>query len=674
MGYLDIDLASPIISAYVTDTRTRNLLLKFDDTKWPTKYVGGVEVFDELPLVTHRFGGIVQNDRNNSIYKVLGMSAKKLAENDLSQVNKLWLYLKPKPFDRDEMQIDAADVARYINSNIKLYDADGTGADPDDTGEVRISVVYTQKVASQNLRALPTVSDEQIIAMIEGGYNSIYPVPIVENSTVEGRHGDQREVTYEVYRKMVNYDTKTSKVTFASLMDTNDDLFESYTKITDKRVVPAYAENFFGQRYISSYTIEAEADYVFRRIKDAGDVGTTELVDTIVDKANNETKMFETPIYRQIADMLHTENPITVSTDLYHVVESVESDDVVGDVTTYKSYVKVGVENTYENGVMVTPGYGLKALKPKEFAPLFASLIDTDFEQYTPKKKWYSGLLTIVVIVVAVVLAYISAGALSPVIASATGVAASAATFMTAFALTLSLAVVAVGSLARATAGRSQSFAMAVGRAMITVGKIAEIVGYIATILTVIDIVNNIKTAIGGEIVGAAGKEAAKEAAKQAAVDSMTGEALETAGAEAVKEVSIEAFKNASMKEIMVATGNVIYNSITEMATNAMNNVVGAFNGSLFSNTSTIEVLGKFVEGLNVSMNIFNMISPRPDPSTPVVEDEIPAVVPSKIEDAELLQRYSDSTYAFDPICTEDMCYGMTEKTIVDKTNQYYIA
>ena len=670
MAYLDIDLLGPIKSAFLVNTKARNLLLN-SAGKWPTKWVDGFEVFDELNI-GNRYQGAINH---KTIYKVLGIKYSDLAGSDLSQVERLWLYLKPKPFVRDT--ITDADVIEFINNAIKLYDETGTVDDPDDTGEVTIDMLYTQTIATNNLRSLPPVSNEQIVAMIEGGYNSIYPTPIVENVAISKSDGSSTATTYESYNSLIEYDTKTSNVTFASLMDTNDDLFTSETKIISKSITPVYSTSYLGT-FITSYTIKASATYTFRRVSDASDVVVSPLVNTIVDKANTSTDTLANSMFRQIMYMARYYNPIVVSTDLYLVIPGVEDPNGEGNDIPAITYVKVGtdtvpeIKDQFGNVTQArVPGTGCRGMKRRAFVTLFASLIESDFQQYVPKKKWYSGLITIVLIVVIIVVSIYTAGAATGLttVATATATTATTAMFMSAFALSLTIGSLIVGTLGTKLGGHSATFSYAMRDALVTVGKVAEIVGLIATVLAVINIANMARKAIGQALM----TEAQKETAKQAAIDAAKGigeDVTKEAIQESIDQAALKAFSNASMGDIMVGIGDAVYDAIVQSAENAWDNVVGVFSGDLFSNMSTGEIIAAPAKAIE----LYNALVPHNDPSEPVVEDVVP-IVPDKIEYAELVQRSFDSPYAsvFETVATEDMVDRLVGYTIRSKFDRCYI-
>ena len=672
MAYLDIDLLGPIKSAFLVNTKARNLLLN-NAGKWPTKWVDGFEVFDELNI-GNRYAGAIMH---KTLYKVLGIKYSDLSGSDLSQVERLWLYLKPKPFVRDT--ITDADVIEFINNEIKLYDETGTVDDPDDTGEVTIDMLYTQTIATNNLRSLPPVSNEQIVAMIEGGYNSIYPTPIVENVTTEDKYGNNVTVSHTSYNSLIEYDTKTSNVTFASLMDTNDDLFTSETKIISKSITPVYSTSYLGT-FITSYTIKASATYTFRRVSDASDVVVSPLVNTIVDKANTSTDTLANSMFRQIMYMARYYNPIVVSTDLYLVIPGVEDPNGEGNDIPAIPYVKVGtdrvpeIKDQFGNVTQVgVPGWGVRGMKRRAFVTLFASLIESDFQQYVPKKKWYSGLITIVLIVVIIVVSIYTAGAASGVsgaaVAAGTAGTVAAATFMSALAISLTISSLIVGTLGTKLGGHSATFSYAMRDALVTVGKVAEIVGLIATVLAVINIANMARKAIGQALM----TEAQKETAKQAAIDAAKGigeDVTKEAIQESIDQAALKAFSNASMGDIMVGIGDAVYDAIVQSAENAWDNVVGVFSGDLFSNMSTGEIIAAPAKAIE----LYNALVPHNDPSEPVVEDVVP-IVPDKIEYAELVQRSFDSPYAsvFETVATEDMVDRLVGYTIRSKFDRCYI-
>ncbi len=661
MAYIEIDLATPRMGKYLANSKSKYLLTEsiakggINTGKWPTKYVNGFEVFDILPIGNRYVGPI----NNKQVYKGLGMSYSDIAKQDMSQLESLWMYLKPKPFDRH--LITKQDVIGYLNN--------GSAIDE----EFTIDLVFTKKIATQNVRAHTDLTNDQIIAMIEGGYESIYPRTTVENST-RVVNGVEEQVSHTVYSSLVEYelpskaiyvdengdstpeeDNTASSVTFASLMDTANVLYDSTTKIISKSVVPAYAENWLGgPPSITSYTIMATIEYKFKRKIDAGHADADALVSLILEKANTAVDATNTMV-RQIMTMVRHYEPIVVSSDLYTYETVIQPlGDPETGITT--GYVKVGNPPVYENGVLVTPGTGIRGLKKKEFALIFPSLIETDYIQYRPKKKWYSALLTIIVIIVVFIITRNIALAMK-VGAGLSGVAYYYAV-MTFYSIALTVSVLAVSLLARAFASRSSTLSYAFGDSIGILSTVSMIAGWISTVLGIGVMINSIREAIGRKL-----QEKAMDTLTQEAINDMAFEVVE----DITTETALDAFREASIAEIISATIEMAVDAVQEMAINTFDNVVSAFNGSLFSNTSTMEIISR----VGQTVQLFTSITTKADHSTPDPQtaDEH---VPDNIDAAEIMFRYFESTEMCDPITTEDMCHGMLQGTIERKFDQHY--
>jgi len=669
MSYIEIDLATPRMGKYCANGKSKYLLTEsvakggINTGKWPTKWVNGFEVFDKLPLGNRYVGAI----NHKQVYKGLGIRVGDIAKNDMSQLEDLWMYLKPKPFGRPT--VTAQDVIDFLEDDTTIGE------------EIIVDLVFTKKITTQNVREHLDIVDQDIIGMVEGGYESVYPITTTENTTkvVNGR---SQEVSHKVFTSFVEYDTpgnttyadengdstpvernKASKSTFASLMDTDDALYDSETTLISKVITPAYSTSWSGTQNITSYTILANLEYKFKRkvlVAEAPD-----LIDVIVDKANNSDDTTANTMFRQIGAMVIEIAPLT-DNNLY-TYETISEGYGEDATETTTGYVKVGNPPEYdEEGNVTKLGTGIRGLKKKEFALLFPAMIDTDYVQYRPKKKWYSGLLTmlvIVVVIVAVVIAqqYWIAPELAAVAAgtAAVGTYAAIATF---YAIALTVSTLVVSSLARAFAGRSSTLAYAFGDSVAFLSTASMIAGMISTILGIGAIINSIRETIGRQL-----QAEAMKAVTQEAIDDMAFEVVE----DITTEMALDAFQEASMTEIISATIDLAVEAVQEVAVNAMDNVVSAFNGSLFTNMSTMELISGIGRGLNTAMQLFNMASPKADPSTPEPQtaDEY---VPDSIDAPELMFRYFECTEVFDPIATEDMCHNMLQGTIERKFDKYY--
>lgn len=630
--YLEIDLAGPIQGTFLTNTKVRNKILN-SSYKWPTKWVDGIEVLDEVTL----YHGGAKNYPN--LYQVLGMSYRDLANNNWQGVDRMWMYWQPVHLERQTVTM--TELQNYIDFNSTLDE------------EIEVGIQYTQKVGSVSLRSKPVVTEEQIIAMIEGGYDSTYPVPIVKNSA-------NRQTTNEVvYNKTIGYDLKASNVTFVSLMDTNDDLFDSETTIDSMTVTPVYSSDQYYSRgrTITSYTIVANATYKFTRKVAASDASASSLLDFVLGKMNTETKFTGMSIYKQLGIAVQHLAGTVVNDDLYYTQTF---DDNRWGNSQNKTYVRVGVdpipEIRDEDGNIIqarVPGSGLRGLKKKTFTNLMARSIDTDYTQV--KQSGWSSFLSFVLIVVIVVVSIYTGGAAAGASGAAAGSVGAAAAFMAGFSLALSIGVLATSLMAKAALNSGNyQMSLAFRNSTVTLNTLATISGYVSMVLGIAAFIQAAKQAVGQRMQD----EAIKQAGEQVATDL----AFQSAG---------QTFAEASMGEIMETVMDMAVDAVVETATNTFDSVVSAFTPGVTSSLSTGEILTAGIKYLGYAFEGYKKLFPLEDPGTPATKstDE----VPNSIEQGTLIYSYMDNDMMYElNLLMDNSYYNMTEGTIDDKFSKFY--
>ena len=589
--YLALDIGTPVISAYLTNKRIQNEFVR----NFPTKIVDGVEVFDRLEFYNGSW--VDSSDAAKSIYKLIGTSVRELSDNEYNGIASAWMHLNP--YYPSKPVLNSLEIATYLSTRTLPI------------GEsITIDVGYTQVVSDVALLELPAVSNAEILTMVMGGFDSIYPYTIVPNAATG------EAVTVYVYENsMVSYDETASEVTFAALMDPNSALFDRSGVVTTKSIVPVYGAD---DATITSYTIQAIVSFTFATNKEPLDPLAAPLIDLMRVQINAMT-FHNSALHNQIRDMQYTIYP--VSTDSINLVEQYEGPD--GEPLT-RNYIKVA---------------GAAAMKPRDFVVLMAYSFDTGY--YAEPGDWW--VIIIAVIIIALIMYFSFGGGSVPAAAIVDAIGIEAATlvvFMQTLALSLTLSMVALTFVAMAmeNAGHYGN-AIAMQGSITFLGTMTKFIGAILAITSIYTMVSSAITSIVNGITNVA------SAVGEVVVPSVTEAAV--IGAESVVTPSLTSW--------VEATIDYAIESVT----------------SLFSDMSTSQVLTKGMANLNTLMSAYSMyINPPPD----IPDEEAAAMDnPTSILTPELVQRNFES-YGFTDIneVIDAMPYNMTQKLVDQGVSTYY--
>ena len=332
---------------------------------------------------------------------------------------------------------------------------------------------------------------------------------------------------------LATYSLSEEKLTALVLLDVNEDIFERKFTVVSRILEPVSSLAHTSKDNLTSVVKEISLVMTYRRKKGAGSVLTTfaeSMLGKIANAAYSIGKVLDTQL-----TIIYRDNVPFVDSDIL-LMQQVS-------------------DNTLFSGVFASSGYkveGLRAMKGREFNTTITSRIDTGF---TKKKvsRWKK-LVTIVVTIIIVVLAIIAA---IPTGGNSLGLAAT---------------ILTVGSLAMM--GLSIVLAKSDPAWAAYIGKASTVLGYLAAIAGIINIVNQMAKGIAAE----AGKEGIKDAGKEVVADSIK-EIGKEAGKEAVKEMTFQeavtVIKDLSFEQLsdaLVAFAKASFSSTTSMSmTNVLN-------------------------------------------------------------------------------------------------------
>ncbi len=427
--YLELDLGTPKRVDYLRLLKVKNTLLK----NWPRTTVDGIEVFDRLEFY---WGDKVRDDSSKvEIYKMLGTSVEELANNDYKGVKVAYLEFKPEDFNIVP-QLGVANVADYINTTSEIGK------------EYTVRFKYSQRFTDKMLRSLPIVKSSDIVAMVEAGYDSKY----VRADTGE-IYVDSKNNVKHVYRESIlNYNTKVSDATFMAIIDKDDTVYSSKTKVLSKRIVDV-VQTTIGKnvrnKLIREYTIEADIEYSFTRLIDV--TSSNKLCSDVLDIVLS-LKPDRYSFYSQVRKLIRKYNSVLES-DVVHT-----SVNVVNTVTSY--YYKTS---------------GVKNMTGGDVATKLLTTLDSGYEEKS--QTWYeklaAPLLFFIIVLTAIVLAAPTGGTSFGLLA--------AASFFGQLALYISLGSLVLIGLARwAEIRHSYVLSMRIGAMMVMLQTYSQYLGYVS--------------------------------------------------------------------------------------------------------------------------------------------------------------------------------------------------
>lgn len=554
--FMEIDLGTPIKNTYVRNLKIKNTVLRY----WPTKTItdengNSIEVFGKL----YMWIGYVPNDTASvELYKLLGTSVSELQKNNWDHVVSAWMYFKPYHLDRSSVTLSDQDVAIYINNNSTLDE------------EYEVKMQYSQEFSGNLIGSTNKITDKQIIDMIEGGYNSLYDPALIAPSDSELNRRIKASPVYS--NSMITYKTDVNQCTFASIMDTNDLLFESTTSIVSKTIEEVHGVNDisgtgFGRTRANKnrlYTVKATISYKYKRVKDANDSSVSVLISDIKDKALS-IKKDPFSFYFQVEQLLREYNPVLPGELAY----SYSTKPIFGQALgTTENYIRKDAA---------------AELKPADFTNMLVNSLDNDYEQESC--HGWKCFIAIIVMVVAIVIAVYSAGALSGVSITAISTVAEAAAFFGALALTLSVATLAMGLMAQYLMKNGQyQTAISFGSSIVILGKLSELVGYVAIATAIGAIYENLRQ----EATKQAIQEYAREQGTEIAVDELTPQVVEAIADSGVVQAGFSDYIVAGFQMIKAGSASV-FNNFSKAPGAAMNKIAGWLNTGMKIYTTYID-------------------------------------------------------------------------------------
>jgi len=211
------------------------------------------------------------------------------------------------------------------------------------------------------------------------------------------------------------------------------------------------------------------------------------------------------------------------------------------------SKVSEKTDEIWVNGLMRLDIFSAQVLKTKDLVPIITGSIDTGYQK--KKAKWYSKLLSIIVLVVAVYLTAISGGSLAPLA-------------KVALVATVATLAVTVTSVVLTAWGDYAGGAFA-GKLSQGLGKISAIVGF----LNLANIaVNALRTAATEGAKQAAAQELGKQATEVTAAELVTYQASRSL-LDTITQTAAELFKNTGGNFLSTKQGLTITNKVYGMYT-----------------------------------------------------------------------------------------------------------
>lgn len=616
--YLEIDLFTPKKNLFLRNTKIKNIVLNH----WPRKTVDGIEVFDKMYFYWKPI--IIDTPDTRAIYKLFGTSVLELYQNNYNGVSQAWFHLKP--FKLDKTTVNNTQVINYINENSEL------------NKEYKVVMIYTQKFTGLHLARLPIVTDSQILSMVEGGYDSRFVETVIENNVTNENSAPQsygsfssEDASIESRTKqikkikkppLISYNEKINPCTFASIIDKDDLLFSSESKVVSKTITPVWERKnriyrrrrvvLGAQDEITEYTITAKIEYKYKRIVDASDPSASTVINSIVDVANNQN-FGHYSFGSQVRDMKHVNNPV-----LDDELLATDSSDPGFQTDSSSSEQFIRVDSASK-------------LAPSKFVKMFSMSLDTGYaeEECSGWKCYIAPILMIIIIVVSIMslqpegIVYGLAG-----LGTMSGLEFAAA-YLGLLALELTLGALALSLVAKyfeknGDYGTAISFGSSIG----ILQSLATVVGYMAMITGIAAVVQG---AIS-KIATIAEKEATKDTAVAAGSEAATGTPEISASATAL-DASSPAMAVSSIAE-PIGFGDYV-DATVEYAKGYVLNFFSSANESL------AQTMMKAVNVINKAFDAYTKwINPIDNPPGQYSEQTSGEGVPLSTETVTLQQSY----------------------------------
>ena len=643
--YMTFDIASPIVCDWVSNLRFKNTFMRY----FPTKFIGGVEVFSEISLHHTSIDQAttdVQPTNIKAIYKMLGLSNDTLLEYGQSEIDEADLYLKP--YNIAAPTLTTQDVVSYINNNSvkREYTVVNEGLPTErlvhtnkELSDVSVDVVFTTRLYKNAYKVVRTtgvhsMTSSAIAEVVLGG------VTAVSNTFLQylgrGVRGERipPHMPFLFLNGQIEYDTNSSKVVFAALHDTKNTLFTRSADVISQEVISTHS----GRR--PAYDVLATVRFTFAREVDAGDPAGSAVIQEILDNLNLVPKEV----------VITNPSDGTTLTMAYYLGTTVKS-SMVNQIDDCRRTIQPVIDSD----LVLVPndgsdrGYIKKdvaaLLTGEQFVGMVQESLDVDVSYHREGGGFFIFLLAVALIAVAIALAVPSGGTTLngiPAVTAGLGVAGAELAFLTGIALVLTLETLVLSAIAVAYQRAGGTYqAMMIGSVLTIIGMAQQTFGILLMAMGVAQVLTKL-----GEL------------ATAEATATLVSE-LGASGTEYVGTITGDILVNGVVQPIAPTLSNYVTATIELMLPN--------FGG--FTNMSTQDLLMASIKNVTTVGNLYlAYVAPHTDPGT--MPDP---VEPVSTEAVLLTQVYLDDNYCYELNTVMELApYNMTEGLIVNSFNKYY--
>lgn len=415
---------------------------------------------------------------------------------------------------------------------------------------------------------------------------------------------------------VVEYSIEEEHVlTALALLDTNEVVFERQLRVTARGLTDVTFTSQTSGINAGTFIKEVNIEFKFRRKPETSQLVYDEYLEKIKTMIYGSVNVPHGSIYIQLFEVYRS------------IVPFIDSEIVYREEPTIVSIIFLKPSKAYYRKD------GLQAMKSREFNKTITARLKTG---YTKKKvKWYKKLLTVVVTIIIGVVSifYPPAFGLSKLLWAG---------------LVLSVGSLVMMGLSVILAKRDPAWAA-------YIGKMANVLGLAATILSVVSIVQNLAAKIGGEGLKQAAtealkKEGVKEITKEALKSKMQSMALSYLGT-ALKELTIEDMQNMLVDFVKSAWSKTTSFNMQSMLDNA---------------TKAFQAYAKYI---NPPADGLDELSRQVEAQEAELEDLSSAGLKDKIDYTFSSPFYN--IYDFNEVM-QAIPHRMTQGTIDDTFNKYY--
>jgi len=385
--YLTFDLVTPVLGEWVNAMSFKRKMLY----NWPTTTVEGHEVFDKL-LVWDKWHGARDHSK---IYKPLGLTVDKINDNNYDGLKYLWFNIKPW-IDDLFTTIEDEDLADLIDAQLEL--------DKTYVAHIRYETTRTASHYYAVGATPPTVTDDELIAAIAGGYDRVPDNEMaIDNHILDEDGEDPDNPSY------------SDGLLFAVLADKNEVVFERTFRTTGRTVLsPASIDSYeYYDDFGGAYKTAIEMEITYKRKASAHDaIGTFMFnsIDKKVAEIIRYKKMMNDPYGETTEIYVHGEKPPTegfIARQLEHIEEilnPMSSSDLFLITEPYTMHNNIISQNA-EAFVKVE---GVKHLTGKEFVKVFNKAFTTTYKK--EKTSFVVKLINVLIVFIAFAFAAVSGG------------------------------------------------------------------------------------------------------------------------------------------------------------------------------------------------------------------------------------------------------------------------